>query len=339
MPNPDRPHNPEVPKKQYAENIYSRLPEVETGLDIPRVSAARLTTGKDTRLKLSVTERLGRDGWDPKHLAGSRKGDLVFHRTGDVFEVTEVKKGRMRIKEVGTGMEGEIIAQPINVRAHEYSYNLRDNSKHSKKIKVFDTIYKDKSLETTEFIDELVKSIPAQCMDVFDEIEIHRMGSDKAGHFRAEQSMFSDRNVLALYVSDDLIFNKTYPIKAVIETLYHELGHAIAKKIKGKVHPGKKWKQAMSADGNSVSEYADKTRYPRKSEKDEEDTGEIEDFAESVMMYLGTDGAKGDKTRALRDFCRNRFQKLDEVFEDLSKRQNASFIRKRVFKQPNSLEK
>ena len=215
------------------------------------------------------------------------------------------------------------------MKAHEYSYSLRDDFKHSKKIKVYDTIYRDRSSDTSDFLDNTIKSIPSQCLDVFDEIEIHHAQGGKAGSFRAEPSLFSKRRVLAIYVSAD-----GYPTKDVAETLYHELGHAIAKYIKGTANPGEKWRGAMLADGNPVSKYSSSMKYPK-----ENDNGEIEDIAESVRLYLATNGAKTEETRLLRNFCRNRFQKLDEVFEDLSKRQRTSKFKRLISRPKNSLEK
>ncbi len=202
--------------------------------------------------------------------------------------------------------------------------------KHSKKIKVYDSVYKDRSLDTSEFIDSVVGSIPAACMEVFDEIEIHPQNVGKAGAFRAEPSLFSDRKVLALYVGEE-----GYSAKEARETIYHELGHAIAKYFRGTTNPGERYKQAMQADGNAISEYASKTRYPKQN-----DNGEIEDFADAVMMYLATDGAKSDQARALRDFCKNRFQKLDKIFTDLLARQSLgklASLKRKISKPAGSL--
>ncbi len=120
-------NSPEVPKQRYAQDIFEHLPEVETGVQIPRISATRLSSGKDATLNLPVREKLGREGWDLDNLKVARAGDVVINRTGKVFEVVEIKKGTIRIRNSETGMEGEIVAQSRSLRVHEYSYNLRDN--------------------------------------------------------------------------------------------------------------------------------------------------------------------------------------------------------------------
>ncbi len=310
------PNNPVSPKPTFAQSIFDGLSGLEADREMPRVSAIRLSGGKDATLNLSVKERLGREGWNLDNLIATPVHGVVTNRSGETFEVLEIKKGVIKIKNSETGMVGEIIAQPRNLKVHEYAYNLQNSSKNSRKIKVFDAAYKDRSLDTSDFIDNLVGAIPTQCMDVFDEIQIHSQDATAAGIFRAEQSLFSERRILSLYVNPD-----AYTLESVRETLYHELGHAIAKFIKGKVNPGNKWKEVMQLDGNQVSEYASKTRYSNLS-----DNGEIEDFADSVMMYLSTDGAKTSKTESLRNFCKNRFKKLDEIFAELSTRQKSSVV-------------
>lgn len=322
---------PEVMEKKFAEDIYDSLPTVETGIEIPKAATSRLGAGKDTTLNISVQERLGREGWDFDILKLVRVGDFMFNRSGEVFEILEIKKGKIRVRNRETKAETEIIAQPMNVRTKEYSYGLR-NSKLTKRIKVYDAVFRNNSLDTQGFIDDIVSSIPAACMEVFDEIQIHQKDSSKAGHFRTESSIFSDRRVLALYIDRD----ESSPQNA-IETTFHELGHAIAKYLKGTTNPGEVWKRAMLADGNSVSEYAAKTRYPKLK-----DAGEVEDFADSVMMYLATDGAKTTQTQPLRTFCDNRFELLDQVFQDLSARQRENTVSRlagRISRQPGALDK
>ncbi len=323
--------SPEVPKRKYAEDIFDQLPEVEVGVEIPRVSITRLTAGKAVSLSLSVAENLGRQGWDVDSLKTTGKGDLVINqRTGEVYVVVEVQKGMLKIREHETGMEGAIVARPRSLKAHEYLYSIRTDLGLSKKVKVYDAVYLDHSLETGEFMDGVAGSIPAPCMDVFDEIQVHPQSTEKAGVFKTESALFSERRVLSAYVNDS-----GHSIDGVRETIYHELGHAIAKYLKGKVNPGEKWKQAMREDGNEVSKYAAKTRYPKQN-----DNGEIEDFAEAVMMYLATDGAKEGRARVLRDFCKSRFQKLDEVFAELLVRQNSSrldALKRRLLKPIGSL--
>ena len=89
------------PKKRYAEEIFESLPEVEMGSEIPKVSLTRLAAGKDAELKLSAREYLERQGWDVDSLAGAGKGSLILHAgSGTFYEVLEVQKGRMKIKDV-----------------------------------------------------------------------------------------------------------------------------------------------------------------------------------------------------------------------------------------------
>jgi hypothetical protein len=323
----EKPPTREVPRR-YAETIFESLPSIEVGIDIPRVSATRLSSGKAAEVKLSVKEKLGREGWDYQGLKQARKGGVLRNHSGELFEVLDVARGKIRIKNHETEMEGEIVAESRTIRAHEYAYTLRDRAQHSRKVKVYDTVYRDASVDTSEFIDSIIQSIPVQCMDVFDEIQIHRESGDTAGSFRVEPALLSDRNVLTIYVNDE----ERVTAKA-IETLYHELGHAIVKYLKGTPNPGKVWKRCMAEDGHPVSEYADKTKYPELS-----DDGEVEDIADSVKMYLATDGAKRDQARPLRDFCQSRFEKLDRVFEELERRRNGSLF-SRVMKSGGSLDK
>ena len=91
----------------------------------------------------------------------------------------------------------------------------------------------------------------------------------------------------------------------------------------------------MDADGGHISEYASKTRYPKLK-----DTGEVEDFADSFMMYVATDSAQEDKVKPLRDLRKNSFTKLDEVFEELAARQASGRLgnlKRRIFKSSGAL--
>ena len=315
-----------------AEQIFESLPVGEVGIDIPRASVTRLTTGKDTELKLSAQESVERQGWNVDAVSRARKGDALINLSGQVFEVVGGDKRQLRVRDAQSGDEGTILFEPRAVRGHEYNYQLRAGTR-AKKIRVYDGAYKDRSLDTSEFLDSIMASVPAQCLDVFDKIRILKMETTaKTGKFKAEPSLLSDTRSITLYVDAD-----GYPTRETVRTFYHELGHAIAKYVKGDVNPGKRWKKAMDADGNSVSEYSAKTRYPNKG-----DHGEIEDFADTVMLYLATDGAKTPATQTLRDFCQNRFQKLDEVFEDLAKRQSDGIIgglTRRLSKPSGSLDK
>ncbi|MBI4135860.1 hypothetical protein HY477_03950 [Candidatus Uhrbacteria bacterium] len=301
---------------RYAENIFESLPAMEIGTAMQRAAATRLSTGKDTKLKLSATEAVERQGWSADAVLRARKGDALINRSGQVFEVVSGDKKRLQIRDAESGEGGAIVFEPRAIQAQAYTYQLSGGGK-TKKLRVYDSVYKDRSLDTTDFLDSIMSAVPAQCLDVFDEIRIVRMETTaKGGQFKAEPSLLANTKSITLYVEEG-----GYPTKETLRTFYHELGHALARYLKGDVHPGAKWKKAMEADKNSVSEYSAKTRYPRKG-----DQGEIEDFADTVMMYLATDGAKTPATKTLRDFCQNRFQKLDEVFEDLASRQGSGII-------------
>jgi len=330
----DKYQPPENPRKQYAEEIFDRLPEAEIGVDIPRVHSRLLKGGSDTKLKLSAAERMSREGWNPQLVAGTQKGDLISNSiSGEVFEVGDISKARKKVRNPENGNEGLIVAEPIRIAAQEYVYELSDNSRHSKKIKVYDTVYKNRSLATQEFFDSLVKSIPAGCMEVFDEIAIHKLTSGTGGLFRTEGSLFSDKGIIHLYVNENLFFKEgEYPIRGATEILYHELWHAVVKYLKGSINPGEQWRSTMRSSGKLVSQYAEKKRYPQQNDRD----GEVEDIADSGKMYFATDGANTDKTRQLREFVAPRFEKLDGVMGQLKKRQNMNRVM-RALKKPKTL--
>jgi len=317
---------------RYAEQIFESLPAMEIGTEIRRAAATRLTTGKDAKLKLSAGESVERQGWSAGAVLRARKGDALINRSGQAFKVVSGDKKHLRIRDAESGEEGTIAFEPRAIPAHEYTYQLRGEGK-TKELPVYDSVYKDHSLDTTDFIDSIMSAVPAQCLEVFDEVRIVRLEtSAKGGQFKAEPSLLANIKSITLYVEAD-----GYPAQETIRTFYHELGHAIAKHLKDDVNPGKRWRRAMQADGNSVSEYSSKARYPDKG-----DHGEIEDFADSVMLYLATDGAKTPATKTLRDFCQNRFQKLDEVFEDLLERQKGGVVgglKRRVLKSPGVLDR
>ncbi len=177
-------------------------------------------------------------------------------------------------------------------------------------------------------------------MEVFDEIQIHTQNT-KSGSFRAEPSLTSERRILNLFVSEDLKYTneEEFPTKDAIDTLYHELGHAIVKYLKGSTHPGKKWRQIMDASSNEISVYASKTRYSRRKGSKDDDKGEVEDIADSFRLYFGTDGAKVEQARKLREFASPRFEKLDEIMEDLAERRRRSSVSKLFNRPRNSLNK
>ena len=84
---------------------------------------------------MSVKEALGREGWDFEQVAQAHTGEMVIHQTGDAFEVTNVKKGRMKIRNAETGDPGEIIAHERTIPAQEYEYKISDNTRRTKKLK------------------------------------------------------------------------------------------------------------------------------------------------------------------------------------------------------------
>lgn len=94
-----------------------------------------------------------------------------------------------------------------------------------------------------------------------------------------------------------------YPIglgrKDTLEIAWHELGHLIAARYSraGAVPPDR-WMDAMVRDGAFVSDYAQ--------------TNVKEDFAETVMKYIATDGGATDP--ALRQRFAERFKLLDDIF-------------------------
>jgi hypothetical protein len=331
------------PQKRYAEDVYASLPEVEAGLDLARVHPTLLSGPKEAKVHMSVSERLGREGWNPDQITGARKGTLLHHRNGEVFEVTSIDNGarRLGIKNTDANdMEGAILAAPRVLKAKEYDYRLNGQNRNSKKIKVIDTVFKNRDTRTVEFINTILKAIPAQCMQVFDEIQIHTQ-SIKDGSFRVEPSLTSRKGVINLYIDQNLEFSdaEIYPTQEVIETLYHELGHAIVNYLKGTTHPGKAWKKCMDESNNDVSAYAAKTRYNKRQKNDDQDRGEIEDIAESFRLYFATDGAKTTRTQPLREFCSPRFEKLDEVMEDLSSMQRKGAITKLFTRSSDALKK
>ncbi len=291
----------------YAEDLVRWQPVGKEGRLIPRTSVSRLTSGTENRTKLSSAELLLRGGWAGAEVLHSRVDDVISNIFAETFRVVSNNKGKIGIKNIETGEVGEIDTTPRSVKSQDYKYHVRDvGTKRSGGIVVRDLVYKDKSIETAEFIDNLVAALPARYLDAIDEVRIERESLAAAGVFRIEMSFVSQKSIITIHVNPD-----THSINAGLENLYHELGHAIAKKLRGNVHPGPKWTAAMKADGNSISEYSSKKKYKK---KEYEDSGEVEDFAEAIRVYLAADGAHEEQHRALRQACANRFAVLDKLF-------------------------
>lgn len=295
-------------QKRYIKDLVE-FPTGKEGEDIQRIdSITRLSEGKEIKVKLSTADVLTREGWDVDKLLKARKGDLLFDRFCNPYVVTNVKKGEISIRDAeDENIEGSISTGSRRIKAHEYSYRVDSSIGEPKIITILDMLYKDRSLATVEFFDDLISALPAQHFNSVDEIRIfEKPAGGKAGTSQKGCGVLLKPNVINLYLDQD-----SYDLMEALETLYHELGHAIAKAIKKSAHPGKAWKAAMDADGNMLSEYAEKARYPKL-----DDNGEVEDFAEAVRLYLSADGAKTTKNAELRNACENRFKILDELFSN-----------------------
>lgn len=293
-------------QKHYVEDLV-QSPIGKEGEDIRRVgSVTRLTGGKEVVVKLSTVDSLTREGWNVDALKKASEGDVIFDRFNNPYVVTGVRKGEISIKDAeDENITGSIRAGSRKIKAHEYTYRVGSSIGKPKVIKVLDMLFKDRSLDTSDFFDDLIGALPAQHFNSVDEIRIfEEPAGGKAGTSQKGCGVLLRPNIINLYLDQG-----SYDLMGVLETLYHELGHAIAKAIKRSAHPGKAWKEAMDADLSSLSEYAEKARYPELNDK-----GEIEDFAEAVRLYLSADGAKTAKYAELRSACENRFRILDELF-------------------------
>lgn len=313
--------------KRYAEDIFESLPDVEIGKEIKRVTPTQLTGGRDRNLKISVDENLGRQGWSQKALDGVKRGDTVRnYQSGEIFRVLGVKGNVIEIQSSESEFVNYITPQTRNVPSHEYQYQLNDNAGHSKKINVYDAAFLDRSLDTSDFMVELLAAIPADCMHVFDEIQLHKIATQKSGISKIEGTVFARNNVITLYIHEDIIANgPPYPIKAIIEIFYHEMGHAAVKYLKqGSPNPGEEWRKTMRAGGKPMSEYSEKVRYPQ----DDDKVGEVEDFAETFRMFCARDGAVDPQSRSLNEFTNPRFPKMRAVFKQLRERQNMGRIQR-----------
>lgn len=300
-------------QKQYVEDLVGS-PTGKEGEDISRAHIIeRITGGKERMVKLSQSDLLTHEGWDADRVKKVQKGEVLFDRLGGMYMVASVKKGEITLKDWDEAAEDEESAEIIGsirtssrrIRAHEYGYKINSSMGKHKVVKILDMAYKDRSLDTMEFFDELIRALPAQHFNSVDEIRIFKQpAGGVSGVSKKGCGVMLKPNVIDLYLDED-----SYDLEFALETLYHELGHAIAKAVKGSAHPGKIWKRAMDSDANYLSAYAEKARYPKLG-----DRGEVEDFAEAVRLYLSTDGAQSNRDSKLRQECESRFKILDELF-------------------------
>ncbi len=300
-------------KQQFVEDLFDGSVEKERSF-IPHAETSLMSGPKPANVKLSEIENLQREGWPAKFVRRVQIGHILPNIRGGIYEVKKIKKPLIMLKEIVEDDSHEPMTAVIEVRkrtikAKEYTFKVSDSVGGHKQIKVFDMVYGDARLETTEKIVALVKALPAQHFNAVDELRLDRANFDQGmgGKAKVESTLASDKNVLTLYVDDDFSTED-----AMMGTMFHELGHAIVKVVMRNKYakPGKNWKKAMRLDGNSISEYSSEKRYEETG-----DEGEIEDVAEAVRLYLSTDGAKASKYRALREACSERFAILDRVFE------------------------
>lgn len=286
------------------------LPAIgQDGRNIERVAVVRLETGKETILKLSASDILIREGWQPTQVKNAQKGTVLMNIHGnEMYVVTSVDRNKLRVVKLEKNGEpgeltGEIHLEPRNVKAHEYFYQVNDSVGYKKKIKIYDLAFKDRSPETSELIDDLISALPSQFLDCVSEIRIEREAQDRAGVARSEGSLFAKKEILILYVDSDIVSKQE-----LLETFYHELGHNIAKSITGSIHPGPKWRKAMEEDGTTMSGYASERRY-----KDLNDHGEVEDIAEAARFYFASDGSRDEKYKQILEACASRFNLLEKA--------------------------
>ncbi len=276
-------NGPEVIRQSFVEDLVKTEAIGKEGEEIRRVVIAeRLAQGKKTRVKLTSLDLLRKSGWDTDEIANAFVGCTLTNIRGEEFRVTSEKKEPIEICNIETGQQGYIDYAPRDVPAHKYEYRVSDRNGKLKIITVYDLVFKDNSTETSELIDNLIQAIPAQHFDAIDEIRIDRDNLNVKGVFRDDSGLVG-KNIINLYVNSD-----NPSLKLILETLYHEIGHAIAKALNGNSHPGPKWKKAMDVDGKDISLYSATKRYKNKKSK-AQDHGEIEDFAETMKLYLMTD--------------------------------------------------
>jgi len=344
----DDPYGREVvsPKK-YAEDSFSGRIVGEEGTNIRHVCPALLSGETPCKLKLTLVDILVRDGWNEKDVLSARVGDTLKLITGQKFQVVVIDGHRkeIHIEEIGEGtrtdmdgQEGRISFAPRTVKAKRYVYQARDINEKKKSITIYDLTLggEESRAGINAFINELMKALPIQLIHCFDEIRISNESLTQDGSFKPEEGVFIDNNVINLHV-DPWNMEDPYYRKLMLRTFYHELGHALAKHLMGSPHPGRKWKNAMTSDGNFISKYSELMKYA----KIPQDSGEVEDFACAMELYLASDGAVHRETE-LRTACRTRFELLDQIFQDLiSERSQGSRLKiLRVFgigNGPNSL--
>ncbi len=89
----------------------------------------------------------------------------------------------------------------------------------------------------------------------------------------------------------------------MVNLFRHELGHLLAEGKYGSTMPDQVWKEAMKKDGKAVSSYAKNS--------------DAEDFAETVMYYLLSEGGTHDSTvfKPMHQKFAARFALLDEYFK------------------------
>lgn len=89
----------------------------------------------------------------------------------------------------------------------------------------------------------------------------------------------------------------------MVNLFRHEFGHLIAEGKYGTTMPDQVWKEAMKKDGKAISSYAK--------------SSDAEDFAETVMYYLLSEGGTYDSTvfKPMHQKYSARFALLDEYFK------------------------
>jgi hypothetical protein len=308
------------------------------GRFVERVGISRIETGKETILSLSVTDNLTRQGWDPKMVRSAETGDYLYNVVGEGFLVTDRSADAVDIVELKDGKPGEISGcielRGRTVKAQEYRYLTQSRDGQKRKIRIYDLVFKDRSLDASDLLDDVAASLPAQYLDCVDEIWIERKSQD-AGKTRQEISPFSKKNVIVLCIDPDDVSDAN---KAELKkTLYHELGHSIIKMLnKGNVHPGATWKKAMEKDGTTMSTYAAKQRYPGMYEG-MPDNGEIEDVAEAFCAYFASDGAHDDKYRGVRAATEARFEIIEKIGQFMERRRSLIDSVKNLLRKENPL--
>lgn len=311
---PAGPRKGETPEEQYVDRSGVVPPGISDGDNWRNVQRAPVNFNRrgDDKFEMSSADMIRLQGFRPDAVAKRGVGEPLWDIYGEAYIITEKTKTEVKIKsyedETRTGV---IYIAPMKMPGKKYTFTLGDSVGQSKKLEVHDMAFNhDDSLKTSDFINNLVRAIPAQHFGSVDVIRIHRENGERDGCFREPAGFFTSQKVIDIYVNPD---HDSNPFWAALQTLYHELGHGIASSICGDVNPGPKWRQAMESDANNISEYSAKTRYERPKGKPH-DHGEIEDFAETVRLYLRTDGAKASNCSALRAACRYRFAILDELF-------------------------